>query len=856
MKHRLLKFLTPLIFAIFMVGCMPEPAEVREGANVASNNSQDSADDNGITQPTRELPQTTNFIQLGGQETSNTLNIFADYKDSFLLRGNNIITYLNEISKTSQENFCLSAKFPSATSASITDTVLLSAKVRSYFSPVLNTKEYFPQIEPNNLVQNQADCSNPTLLTNVQSTQLASGITQSLTGLCPNCTINLSSLGLKLYSADGESIDQVELSSLFLNVIPAAGTSTNEPTSCQNNSACTPKVFNCCLSGQCVNHGEKRPEVSSQSNKYIEALKIIGSRPELNNNFADVFYICPEMVPTDTDGDDDDGFDPDELASDLLTELGDLYNCLNPIIDEISVCRKDFLNATELMTSAPANFASETDDLTFKTFNSAITGNNISKIRYGGKIFYKEAIISTDIAIALDVANGTINSSNDNLSQAQSADLQIPKPIGAPNDILSLYYKVDGSCEKLGSSLARCSKTYTQGQSSTPPRPSDHQSGNYSFKVPTYADTSFGVIVEVGGSPVAEGTENWILSGTSVQFNGVDFPIYDNQEVKITYFVSSSVEALTKSKVAAQEAVNIHCTCDAEEDACSLKPVKTDVNGSSETTSYACVYPTPDGPDLPLQKTIYVSAKTVPHKFYDSSGVNYDLGNIGSEFIQEGELFEYTEANKLKPNNLSGDIGFNEIYGSMNTGGAAPLPPQVVVVKPGTNYDIFVDQGSFSTCANCGTDYYSNMQKVFPNNFQYKGAGYLPDFVESRKRENKSPYSSDDFKFGRACFVPATMLPWTHLTNSDVTTQRRNRLKAQHFIFANGMNKDWYGFDYGSVIGSFDGVKWFSIGSQRRIEASSKKLYLAVNAYFGDLTIDSPFKITVTARSTFKFIRV
>ena len=105
-------------------------------------------------------------------------------------------------------------------------------------------------------------------------------------------------------------------------------------------------------------------------------------------------------------------------------------------------------------------------------------------------------------------------------------------------------------------------------------------------------------------------------------------------------------------------------------------------------------------------------------------------------------------------------------------------------------------------------------------------------------------YRTDDLLYGRACFIPATMIPWTHAKNATITTQRRNRLAAQHFLFANGYQRDWYGFDYGAVIASFDGVSWFAVGNQRRIKATGNRLYLAVNTYFGDQTQDSIFTIS------------
>ena len=80
----------------------------------------------------------------------------------------------------------------------------------------------------------------------------------------------------------------------------------------------------------------------------------------------------------------------------------------------------------------------------------------------------------------------------------------------------------------------------------------------------------------------------------------------------------------------------------------------------------------------------------------------------------------------------------------------------------------------------------------------------------------------------------AVIVANNHLSYFDV-------LNFAHFLFANGYNRDWYGFDYGALIGSFDGVNWFAVGNQRRIQAKSNKLYLALNAYFGDLTINNTF---------------
>ncbi|MBD66599.1 MAG: hypothetical protein CME62_15410 [Halobacteriovoraceae bacterium] len=838
-----------LLFLGLVISCMPQKFEVQE--RIPADTSEDSVvtdpiDNNDTEGEIRTLPQSNNFLQQSSTSTLTTLNLFADFKDTFLLRGNNLISFLQEKIKTSQSNFCLVTEFQGASGTSGAKPIMvLSARIRSFYSSILNTQEYFLQMDANNKTMNQSDCLTVGLTNEILEEYGSSSIAYSLEDICPSCKINIKSESLALFSKDGTQIDDVATSHLFLNIIPAAGGSSGEINSCSNNSSCTDIGFNCCLSGQCVNHGEVRPNVSTTSDKYQVALELITNRPELIVNYEDVFYVCPEMVPTDATNNDDDEGDPTQQAADLLTELTDIYNCLNPVIDEISVCKLSFEDASELMSAGTHPFTAPLDDLTFSSLNPSMTGQNIAQINYAGKTYFKEKLFEGDTEVALNPGVGSFGTSNDDLNSFQTAHLQIPLPADATHDTLDLYYKIDGSCEVLGSSLARCTKKYVQAQNSTVPRSSDHTGGSQTFLLPSYADTSFNVVVSVGGANISQGSETWSLSGNSVVFDGDDYPIFDNQTVEITYYVSDKISVLTASKQAAQEKLNEHCACDPLEDPCNLTPVTSEVNGVNTVTSYACEYPEVEGEDIPLQETVFVSAKSVPHKFYDKSGVNYDLGEIGSAFEQEGEEFKYTDGNNLKPNNITNDIGFNEIYGSMNRDGASPLPPTVIDVDKGKNYDIFVDSGAFSTCLNCGSDYFSSLQKIFPNNFRNMGAGYFPDFVESRRQTNQGDFNADDFRFGRACFVPATMLPWTHAPNADVATQRQNRLAAQHFLFANGYNKDWYGFDYGSLIGSYDGVKWFAIGNQRRIKADGNKLYLAVNAYFGDLTINNTFKVTI-----------
>src|SRR5690606_19268365 len=130
--------------------------------------------------------------------------------------------------------------------------------------------------------------------------------------------------------------------------------------------------------------------------------------------------------------------------------------------------------------------------------------------------------------------------------------------------------------------------------------------------------------VEVEGVKVSKSSSTWSLlnSGTNkgVEFSN-DYTIFPGQEVKIYYFVSSGVSTLLASKESAQAKINSHCACDPDEP-CNLKPVYS----SSEPTkliNYTCFYEQPDAPSVPLQTSVYISAKTMPHKFYDTHGTYY-----------------------------------------------------------------------------------------------------------------------------------------------------------------------------------------------------------------------------------------
>lgn len=847
-KRQVMRFISKarsihLIFWALIVfsSCLPEQAPRDPNA---LNTGISSGDDSSDQIDSEQFPSETNFLQQGLITSTTTLGLDRNFNDSFLIRGGQIRSLLEQRTLKTQQNYCLVSFFPGASSGS--NILITSARIKFFFNSVLNSKEYFLQVGPNNESLNQGDCLTVSLTKQLTTLFGQNSFAFKMSDICPSCTGVLNSNTLRLFEITGEEERNAEISFLSLAIQNSSSNNSTNPIVCSSDTTCASLNFDCCLQGQCVNHASIKSGVNQSSSDFLIAQQIIGQNPSLIKDYTHLFNVCPTLISNDGEipNDDTSGTTPEQQAEDLLTELQNLFNCVTPQEDEFSICTRVFENASTLMANAPYSFSAANDDLNFSNIANTSLLNNIVQIDYAGSILFKEKVKSTDQAIALDAAI-TLSNSNDSLFSAQSATFQKAAPPNAINDRVTLYYRVDGTCQKLGPNLARCTKTYIQGQNSNPPRSSDHLAGNQTFSLPSYADLGFSVLVKVGGTSIPEGPETWSITNQSVQFDATSSPIFTGQKVELSYFVTDNVTALTASTSAAQTAINAHCKCDPLKGPCRLEPISTTIANISRITSFTCIYPEPEVPPIPLQRTLFLSSKMVPHKFFDQFGVNTDLGDRPSNNSQEGQIFEYTDGNKFKPNNMNTYIGFNEIYGTMNVDGASPLPPKVIEVEKGKSYDVFVDQGAFSSCLNCGTDYYSNLQKIFPNTFSTGGAGYDPAFFESRKRNNQSNYPADDFRFGRACFVPASMIPWTHKAQADVTTQRRDRLSAQHFMFANGYNKDWYGFDYGAVIGSFDGVKWFAIGNQRKVDAEGNKLYLAVNAYFGDLTINNSYKVTI-----------
>ena len=839
-----LYFCKTLLIALglnFLVSCLPQRTvpEIEQGQSSSPNPTASSTD---YSEPT--FPFTNTFVQESGVQSTNYFSLNLDFSDSFLLRGKDLSVFLRKVPNTTK--FCLVGKY--TYSPGNDKFLVVSAKPKSYTDLINKTTEFYLQVEPANDQANQNDCLTYNLTSSLFNQASSPTAHFSLNQVCSECNSTVTSEGLRLYFTNGEAVPALNLASLALTI---SGTSSTTNNTCVESSVCRSRGFSCCLDGQCVNDGSIRPGAIT-SNGFNEAQVEVATNPNKFVLYPQFYFVCANRPEGNGSSTQTDPVDPSYDSTIRLMELTQLHQCLNKVDGEFSYCSVKFTSASQKI-AAGSNFSATEkgykDDITFKNLNPNFsTGDysqNITKIFYAGQVLYEAHKTSL-------VDGSFMTSGNDSLSSSQEVKITKSLPANALDDNLYLTYKIDGSCEKIGTTLARCTKNYIFNSSDT--LKTTYQNGTKIFNLPDYADASStaNIIIKVSGIIVPEDATTWskAQNPNRIIFSS-SYPLYQNQTIDITYYVTSSVSTLMASKLAAQANVNSMCLCSTSEK-CNLRPL---YDSNQALVNYECVHSIPTTVEPPVNQTVFVSSKNVPHRYYDLNGVNYDE-DLSLAPDQEGISFSYKNNDVLKPTNLdayNGATGFNEIYGSFSKLNiSAAKPAKMIRVKKDKTYDLFANSGVFSTCLTCGSDYYSSVLKLFPQAMNAIGGGYSPDnFASKRSALTGSTYRADDLLFGRACFIPATMIPWTHQAASTVKDQRTNRLASQHFLFANGYNRDWFGFDYGSLIGSFDGVTWFSIGNQRRIKATSHKLFIAVNAYFGDLNLDSNFNVSVSETTAF-----
>ncbi|MBC7540782.1 MAG: hypothetical protein H7281_18320 [Bacteriovorax sp.] len=313
--------------------------------------------------------------------------------------------------------------------------------------------------------------------------------------------------------------------------------------------------------------------------------------------------------------------------------------------------------------------------------------------------------------------------------------------------------------------------------------------------------------------------------------------------------VATAIDKTEAAYTAIKKKLAIACGCSAADNQMAIKcpdwgilPVypsgalKTNAN----ITDFTCYTPIPPNPIGPITNlNLSVPNRSAPHRFYSSTGVNFDdIAGLQTKTpitTQEGDDFYYLdEYNKVGP--VNGSFNINSVIGKMTIDLSHALPAKEVTVELGKTYILSATSGYFTPCTQCVKDSWFQTFTAYPTS--QRGTGLQASgYTTSRDTysANTTFGNYEDTNFGRACYVPVTMLPLSHQRNSSLQTQRQNRLKTQAAFYVNGYQRDWYGFNKGALIGSFDGVTWFAVGTGRRATATSTKLFLALNASFLDL---------------------
>ena len=283
----------------------------------------------------------------------------------------------------------------------------------------------------------------------------------------------------------------------------------------------------------------------------------------------------------------------------------------------------------------------------------------------------------------------------------------------------------------------------------------------------------------------------------------------------------------------------------------TLEPVyQVDSSGNETSTilSFQCVTPTQENGDIPFQNLeVFVNGRAAPHRFFDENNFEIDPSEdlpTGATGVQEGETFQYLDDHYIFPRN--GSFNMNSILGQMTVNLDQARPAKIIDVEYDQQYLISTLSGTFQACLTCGKDsWYSNFS-AFPLGTYGLGAR-AKGFTTRRDTyvTNSTLGNYEDTIFNRACYVPPTMLPFSHDSEATEQEQRLLRLKTQAALYINGYQKDWFGFNRGALIGSFDGVTWFAVGNGRIVRAKSDKLYLAINAPFADLSNNTSHTVAV-----------
>ncbi len=364
--------------------------------------------------------------------------------------------------------------------------------------------------------------------------------------------------------------------------------------------------------------------------------------------------------------------------------------------------------------------------------------------------------------------------------------------------------------------------------------------------------------------PDAEATANARLQEQIKDFNCLEEGKKSNPDFIGNNVCEPSFDQTSFENVRAK--VWRYCGCEAEpfptdpeDPVCPDFGLTATRDNSGAIVAIECFTPPPPALPTPFQNlSLSVSTRSSPHRFFreDNGEVVDDISTIDPSVVNEGVPFQYIDdSNKTDPD-CSGDFtgtssadcifNLNSIFGQFDVSLSQARPAAVVNLDFDQTYIISTVSGFYTPCPSCAPDYWNSSFSAFPGSQQ--GVGLESTGYQTNREvfgNNAGRGNAEDTRFGRACFLPPTMIPMTHQKDFNSITQRQNRLLTQTALWVNGYQRDWFGFNRGALIGSFDGVKWFAIGKTRRVTSDTGKLFLAINSPFADLADSSDITVQV-----------
>ena len=629
------------------------------------------------------FPKSSNYFQNGSTLSSGNFPLSQNFDNIFYLKGKEVHSFIKDGHK--EDIQCLISVFES----SLVNRIFIMAAIpKSSVDPENRTQEFYYALEPNSVNNNQSLCQTPDIINLLGRLHPTKNLVFSSRAVCPNCTTNqlVSSLEVLLDQSGRSLKGSVNLDYLRLNLLMTTldpSIPVSENNSCKSAPKCQSKGFDCCSFGQCVKDRQLKKSTDTSSSEYAQALADIQKDPNAIYRYPQFYHLCSTLVAQeDTDDAADDDGNSQEEARKRFLELERLYQCTTLQEGEMSLCTVSY---SDVKNAVSNQFSTRPDD---RNFNSIYSGkgllppHSIYKIVYAGEtLFENNRIISGLTFGGQGVQSGF--GGNDNLNDRQIVRIAHTASSTAPDDDLHITYKIDGSCERVNSTLARCSKKYIQGQNLG--QVDDHFPASNTFVLPSYADLNRSMRVEVSGSIKAAET-HWELTYVprpGIRFVGDDLQVRDTQVVTINFYADlTSNPNLVFSKQIALEKIRDICEC--VDIRCRLKPKYDE---KDRIVDYLCQYPQPRSIDPPLQEPIQLSSKTVPHLYYDNEGV-YHAQRDKDIPEQEGKAFRYIKGDLLKPNNVDEYIGFNEIYGSFRPLEDSAQAAKEILVKKGRTYDI------------------------------------------------------------------------------------------------------------------------------------------------------------------------